>query len=883
MSRTSKQLVITFTEQGFNLDFDPVSKTKSSPKKTVLEELISKYSKNPDHFAFHLGFLEADSNWHPSVLFLNTIAKTFIQRLSKTPDLEDSRAKIVVLPTEVDLLKLQAKIPFILGMEWITRTWIRQVFHDLNEVFAREISNFSGTVAEYLQEQNETITVLGRVFFHLVENKGDEAYPFAFLATYSIGQQKKKAAHTPLKNALLEYEGQDEMLLKLLSTVSSATEQSNFMAELVESGEIFNPLKLTSGEAYTFLQEVPLYEECGIKCRIPDWWTQKQTGFKLTVSVGENTPSLVGQEAFLEFNPALYLGDQMISPEELKALMNETAGLSLIKGKWVEVDRDKLQATLEAYEKANELAKSGALTMAEAMRLELNLEQRLETKQQDVLLEVTNGEWLREVIAKMASPSQIGQVQLGPDFKAHLRSYQQEGVNWLTFMQNLRMGACLADDMGLGKTVQVIALLEHLRNAGKSKSLLIIPASLMGNWQKELKRFAPKLRYQAIYSSKDNFNLDDSFDVFITTYGMAMRLEKLQTIIWDLIILDEAQAIKNPGTKQTGAIKLLKAEAKIALTGTPIENQLSDLWSLFDFLNGGLLGSSKEFKELTKTLEQNGEGYARLRRLISPFILRRLKTDKTIISDLPEKIESEAYTELTKRQVGLYQGLVKELEENLDSATGIGRKGLVLASIIKAKQICNHPDQYLGQTQFSPAQSGKFQRLKEICETIAEKREKVLIFTQFREMTEPLAAFLTQVFKREGLVLHGGTPSKKRSELVERFCSNEYVPFMVLSLRAGGVGLNLTTANHVIHFDRWWNPAVENQATDRVFRIGQDKNVVVHKFTTLGTIEEKISQMIAEKSQLADEILISTGENWLTELNNKELLDFFTLDVGGAN
>lgn len=883
-SSENKQLIAVFTEQGFSFDFDPSSKTKGFAPNSVLEELYQSHGESPNHLALHLGFLEPTSGWAPSVIFLNSVAQTFINRLSKTPNLEETREKTVVHPTALDLSNLQTKMPFMLGMEFITPAWLKQVFCDLNQAFAAEISEFSGTVAEYLHKRNANITVFGRIYFHLVENKEDENYPFAFLATYSTrATENRKAAHTPLKNALLEYKGQDELLLKLLSTVSSAAKKSNLVAELVESGELFSPLKFTSGEAYTFLQEVPLYEDCGILCRIPDWWKQKSSGFRLAVNVGERRPSFVGTDAFLEFDPTLYLGEETISAAELRALLAETSGLSLIKGKWIEVDREKLEATLAAYEKAKALAQSGALTINEAMRLQLNLEQTLETAKQDVPVEVTQGEWLQEVVAKMTSPSQIEDVPSGPDFKATLRTYQQTGLNWLKFMQELGMGACLADDMGLGKTVQVLALLDRLRSSAQTKSLLIIPASLMGNWQKEIKRFAPKLRYQTIYSSKDDFDLQDSFDLLITTYGMAMRLEKLQSIQWDLIILDEAQAIKNPGTKQTKAIKLLDAKAKIALTGTPIENTLSDLWSLFDFLNAGLLGTAREFNELVKTLEQSDRGYARLRKVISPFILRRLKTDKTIISDLPEKIESEAYIELAKKQIVLYQGLVTELAEKLESAEGIGRKGLVLASITKAKQICNHPDQYLGQSQFSPSQSGKFQRLGEICETIAEKRERVLVFTQFREMTEPLAAFLAQVFKREGLILHGGTPVKKRAELVDHFCGSEYVPFMVLSLRAGGVGLNLTAANHVIHFDRWWNPAVENQATDRVFRIGQEKNVVVHKFTTLGTIEEKISQMIAEKTQLAEEILASTGENWLTELNNEELMDFFTLTVGGAD
>ncbi|PKM81776.1 MAG: ATP-dependent helicase, partial [Firmicutes bacterium HGW-Firmicutes-13] len=375
-------------------------------------------------------------------------------------------------------------------------------------------------------------------------------------------------------------------------------------------------------------------------------------------------------------------------------------------------------------------------------------------------------------------------------------------------------------------------------------------------------------------------NIDDA-NLYITTYGMAVRLEELKTVKWDLVILDEAQAIKNPGTKQTKAVKQLKASSKIAMTGTPIENSLSDLWSLFDFLNAGLLGTAKEFTKFSKRLKDGNADYSKLRAVVNPFILRRLKTDKTVIADLPEKTEIKSYATLTKKQVVLYNGLVKELEHKLETAEGIERKGLVLASIMKFKQICNHPDQFLGQTTFHHNHSGKFDRLLDICETIYGKRERVLVFTQFKEMTQPISDFLETIFNRKGLILHGGTSVKKRPELVDKFCGEEYVPFMVLSLKAGGVGLNLMAANHVIHFDRWWNPAVENQATDRAFRIGQQKNVMVHKFITSGTIEEKIDMMIEEKSKLAGDIIASSGESWITELDNKQLMELFTLVQAG--
>ncbi|MEG2871180.1 MAG: DEAD/DEAH box helicase, partial [Clostridium sp.] len=343
-----------------------------------------------------------------------------------------------------------------------------------------------------------------------------------------------------------------------------------------------------------------------------------------------------------------------------------------------------------------------------------------------------------------------------------------------------------------------------------------------------------------------------------------------------------AQAIKNAGTKQSRAVKAIPASMRIAMTGTPIENRLSDLWSLFDFLNKGLLGTPKEFTELVKQMQDDEMGYARLRKMVNPFILRRLKTDRLIISDLPDKIEIREYASMSKKQITLYKKLVDEIAEKLKNTEGIERKGLVLASIMKFKQICNHPDQYLNQEEFKKENSGKFEQLEQICETIYEKRERVIVFTQFREMTEPLSDFLTGIFHKKGFVLHGGTPVKKRNEMVEAFNGEAYVPYMVLSLKAGGVGLNLTSANHVIHFDRWWNPAVENQATDRAFRIGQTKNVMVYKFVTRGTIEEKIDTMIEDKQKLAGDILSSAGEQWITELDNTELLNLLKLGGDGA-
>jgi len=884
ISTDNKELIACFLENGFKLDFDIIqSKVVSDTDKSFENDLYKKYLNNHNKMLFDFGFIDYTKNLSISIGFLHNISAKFIKSLSKTVDIEFTRENTVVTPTDDEILDILHSIPFVVGLEFINVNWIKNIYQSLAEVFVNEIRVYQGTVAEFLLEHNPKINVVGRVFFHLVENKSDE-YPFAFLATYSTGNLgDKKAMHTPLKNALLEYKDQNDLLLKLLSTVSKAAQKSDFISGFVESGELFSPLKLTSKEAYIFLKEIPLYEECGILCRIPDWWKKKSNSLKLSVKIGEKEPSRVGMDALLKFDAELFFGDDKITEEEFRALLAQTGGLSFIKGKWVEVDHEKLQSTLDAYEKAKELSQSGEYTIAEAMRMQLSAVELLGIKEDTVSLEVSNGEWLHSVTSKLTNPALIDNVAISDDFKATLRAYQQKGFDWLNYMKNLGFGACLADDMGLGKTVQIIALLDHVRVNKSSRTLLIIPASLMGNWQKEIVKFAPKLKYKMIYNNKEKLDLQniDDTSLYITTYGMAVRLEELKTVKWDLVILDEAQAIKNPGTKQTKAIKQLNANSKIAMTGTPIENSLSDLWSLFDFLNVGLLGTAKEFTQFTKRLKDDNADYSKLRAVVNPFILRRLKTDKTVIDDLPEKMEMKAYATLTKKQVVLYNGLVKELEYKLKTAEGIERKGLVLASIMKFKQICNHPDQFLGQTAFHHEHSGKFERLLDICETIYEKRERVIVFTQFREMTTPISDFLETIFKRKGLILHGGTPVKKRSELVDEFCGEEYVPFMVLSLKAGGVGLNLTAANHVIHFDRWWNPAVENQATDRAFRIGQQKNVMVHKFITSGTIEEKIDMMIEEKSKLAGDIIAASGESWITELDNKKLMELFTLVQAG--
>ena len=725
--------------------------------------------------------------------------------------------------------------------------------------------------------------------FHLVED-GKGEYPFAFLATYSsVVSKDGKRKHLPLKNALIEYRNDKNHLLKLLSTVNNAAEKSSFITGIVDSGEIFHAIGLIPEEAYLFLKEVPIYEEAGILCRIPDWWRNHGNSYKLNINIGSKNKSRLNYDAIVDFNAELMLNGERVNADELKQMLSEAEGLRLIKGKWVEVNHDKLRKMLDAYDRALEYGNKATLGIVEAIRFQLDSGSELKVSRDECEIEITNGMWLNDVIGKLMLPDSMKSVTCSSNFCTRLRPYQQTGLNWLNYMKELGLGACLADDMGLGKTVQVIALIDFICHRKKEKTLLVIPASLIGNWVDEIKRFAPLLRWQIIHPSAQNAsqrnseaeNTPDclqSSDIFITTYGMLLKYEWLKEVKWDTLVIDEAQAIKNPGTKQTHAVKSLKAASRIALTGTPVENRLSDLWSLFDFLNKGLLGSSREFSDFSKKIKESSEGYARLKKAVSPFILRRLKTDKSVISDLPEKIEIKSYASLTKKQVVLYEKLVDELTEKLTSSVeGIERKGLVLASLLKLKQICNHPDQYLGQKVYDIDDSGKFIRLKEICEIIRDNRERALIFTQFKEITDQLKNFLENIFRHEGLVLHGGTAVGKRKGIVEKFQGKDYIPFIVLSIKAGGVGLNLTAANHVIHFDRWWNPAVENQATDRAFRIGQNKNVIVHKFITKGTIEEKIDLMIEDKIKLFRNIVPESKESWITELDNNSLIELFKL------
>ncbi|MCP4119381.1 MAG: DEAD/DEAH box helicase [Desulfobacteraceae bacterium] len=847
-------------------------------------EISKRYAGNNQEWLLFLGCSDPKIALSPSLDFFRGLSLLFVEKLRKTPDIEALRERAAVEYDENEFQVFVQAAPLMIGSEYLDLELMIRVWQDLNHGFSRGIEAYKGSVKGYFQELNPHIHLAGRVYFHLVESRGED-YPFQFLATYTDGDTAK---HRPLHWALEEYRDDRDQMLKLLTTVHAAAKKSDLLQELLDTGELFHHLAWDARDAFAFLKQVEHFEQCGIICRIPDWWKKRGSNTSLKISLGAREPSMVGINALIDVDAALFIGDDPISPEEVRALLRQSHGLAWIKNRWIEVDKERLNNLLSAYEAAMEMTGDAALTISEALKLQLHPE-GLSAIEDLTDLTISNGEWLDQVIARLKRPELVKRIKPGKGFKAKLRPYQQNGLNWLAFLDSLGFGACLADDMGLGKTVQVLAFLSVLRAKEPGRtSLLIVPASLLSNWEGEIRRFLPDLNYFVAHpgykKEKRGKNSPavqwQAFDLVITTYAMVQRHGWMQEAPWRALILDEAQAIKNPVTKQSKTVKQLSSDIRITMTGTPIENTLSDLWSLFDFINPGLLGSVTEFKAFAKSLKSEPAGYGRLKQVVAPYILRRMKTDKRIAPDLPDKVEMRTFPELSKQQRVLYMDFVQELEKRLaESESGIQRKGLVLSALMKFKQICNHPDQFLGTGAFSPRESGKFERLGQLCETIHSKRERVLVFTQFKEMVAPIQRFLETVFRQQGCVIHGSLSVRKRQQAIDLFQGRDYLPFMVLSLKAGGTGLNLTRANHVIHFDRWWNPAVENQATDRAFRIGQTKGVVVHKFITKGTIEEKIDLMIEKKKELAEQIISDSQGTWITGMDDRELMELFTLKI----
>jgi len=679
--------------------------------------------------------------------------------------------------------------------------------------------------------------------------------------------------------------------------------QERLIADLAKAAEIYHKLSnslettfpvgisLTKDEAFAFLNRYSEeLDSNGFGIMLPSWWNQAENAISIDLFPEEkdakekSSYNLFNMCSLVNFDWRIAIGDLQLTPNEFEQLSTLKVPFVKLRGKWVRLNLDELDDALSFFEEYY-----GNLQLRDVLQMEAD-----EDFVDDFLPTVTidKNAILLDKIQRVIKKSQLTMLEPPEAFQGELRPYQITGFSWLVYLRNVGFGACLADDMGLGKTIQVIAMLLHEIETyneiePKQPSIIICPTSIIGNWYKELKRFAPSLSaYIHHGSSRVNgyeFELvAQNHDVIITTYNLAYRdFSTVSRITWSNIILDEAQNVKNPDSKQARTIKKLQGTNRIALTGTPIENRLLELWSIFDFLNPRYLGLRSEFSQkyigpIEKN--QNEQKSEQLARVIQPFILRRLKTDPDIIKDLPEKIESKVYCSLTEEQAILYEAVVKHLIKSLDEVDGIKRKGIILSALTKLKQICNHPSHF--NHDFSKElehRSGKFDRLTEMVEEVLSNNEKVLIFTQYTEFGEALQYWLQDRFKKRVLFLHGRVPQKQREVLIQDFQDvDSNTNIFILSIRAGGVGINLTAANHVFHVDRWWNPSVENQATDRAYRIGQEKNVFVYKFISNGTLEENIDKLIDEKRKLADTI-ISTGESFVTELSTDKLRELISL------
>ena len=654
---------------------------------------------------------------------------------------------------------------------------------------------------------------------------------------------------------------------------------------------------LDNNDAYGFLREVgPLLEGSGFGVLVPPWWTKPgaRLGVRAKAQLAPNA-NVIGRgtlnlESLVQFDWEMALGDDVLTREEFERLVALKQPLVQVRGQWVLLQPEEIEAAIAFWEKQR---KQREVLLRDALGLALGGAEEVAGLP---LLGVQTTGPLNELVAQLQTGEHMAELSAPTSFVGELRPYQVRGFSWLWFMRQWGLGACLADDMGLGKTIQAIALLLHEREQRGNDlppALLVCPTSVVGNWKREAQRFAPSLRVM-IHHGADRARGDEfvamarQHDLVISTYGLVRRdVDALQEIPWSDVILDESQNIKNPSAKQTQAVRQLPAGNRITLTGTPVENRLSELWSMMHFLNPGMLGSQRGFRDqfaLPIERYQDAEATARLRGMVGPFILRRLKTDPAIIQDLPDKLEMKVYCSLTPEQVTLYEAVVEASLRKIEEAesdeeapsSDFSRRGAVLAALLRLKQICNHPAQFLSDGSALPGRSGKVERLTEMLEEALDVGDRALIFTQFAEMGTLLQGYLQTLFGMEVLYLHGATPAKHRDRMVARFQDKGGPPLFILSLKAGGTGLNLTAANHVFHFDRWWNPAVEDQATDRAFRIGQTRDVQVHKFVCAGTLEERIDELIESKKALAQSV-IGAGESWLTELNTDELREIMML------
>ncbi len=736
-----------------------------------------------------------------------------------------------------------------------------------------------------------------RVCFRLDEPDGDgETWPLHYLLQATDDPSLLVEARTVWSStgSTLTYLERrfDQPQEKLLAALGLA---SRFFPPVERSLRQPSPIgvNLTRDEAYRFLVDAaPLLEQSQFGVLVPNWWAKRTARLRAKARLtgqAEEPTGFLTRDALVRYQWEMSLGGERISRKEFEQLVALKQPLVRFRGEWVALDPEQIDAALRFFDAQTA---EGEIGLLDALKLSAGTDGLDAPEGLEVEGAAIEG-WLNDVFERLRNPDQGDAPSIPGSLRATLRPYQTRGFGWLAQMRQMGLGACLADDMGLGKTLQTITLWLYEREqlGVDSPALLVCPTSVVGNWRHELSRFAPSLKV-AVHQGPERLQ-DEAFakhvadvDVVLTSYALLSRdRATFEQVQWSSVTLDEAQNIKNPSTKQAQAARAIHADLRLALTGTPVENRLSELWSIFQFLNPGYLGARQTFREqFSLPVERYGDqqAAAALKQLTTPFILRRLKTDPNVISDLPEKFENKVYCSLTPEQATLYEAAVRdELDAVEEAEDDLQRRGSILRMLTRLKQVCNHPAHFLKEGEALGVdalrgRSGKLDRLTEMLEEVFSNGDRALIFTQYAEMGAHLQAYLREWFVDEVLFLHGGTPSAKRQDMIRQFQAPRGPGVFVLSLKAGGTGLNLTQANHVFHFDRWYNPAVENQATDRAFRIGQTKNVQVHKFICLGTLEERIDELIEHKQALADSI-IGAGESWLSEMSTAELRDLVSL------
>ncbi len=636
--------------------------------------------------------------------------------------------------------------------------------------------------------------------------------------------------------------------------------------------------------AYQFLiRDAEALSRAGYGVILPAWWTGKDKSRRLITRANvqraaNQNSGILTLDSVLQFDWEVALGDKTLSIAELEALAALKSPLVRMRGQWSVVSHKEIQSAIRILKKGH-----GKISLRDMIKMDLGVADVSPDLEWST---VSSADTITDIIERLNGRATIQEPGLPKRFTGELRSYQRRGYAWLSFLRDLGLGGCLADDMGLGKTVQTLTMIQRDVEGGERRPVLLVcPTSVINNWKREAARFTPNISvmvHHGSYRTKSDTFAKAATDhaLVVTSYGVLRRdTDIIRDVEWSGIVADEAQNIKNPYTKQSQAIRSLRADYRFALTGTPVENGVADLWSIMEFLNPGFLGGLDQFqKNFIRPIQayQGEEAANKLRRATGPFILRRLKTDKSVISDLPDKIEIKEYCALTQEQATLYASVLRDAERAILESQGIGRKGVILGVLTKLKQVCNHPSHFLRDNSTIPKRSGKLDRLVQMLEEVIETGDKALIFTQFVEMGNIIKHHIQETFGREVLFLHGSTPRRQRDIMVERFGNDDGIQVFVVSLKAGGTGLNLTAAHHVFHFDRWWNPAVEDQATDRAFRIGQTKNVQVRKMMCIGTLEEKIDKMIEQKKQIAGSV-VGTGEGWIANMSNEELREVLAL------